>query len=199
MKYSVFFVVAFLSVVSVMHAQEVGVATTTTPPSLSSILIRAGESAESILERIRVNLLDESRREAEQGAQTHVSSTYAPIIDQVFGMALTVSDTAIVPGTGTCVPFTHSFDLGDEHEEVKRVQEFLNTHHDSTRVATAGPGSRGQETTHYGARTKASVIAFQRMYAEAILAPIGLSQPTGFWGASTRAQAHHLLGCVPAL
>ena len=90
--------------------------------------------------------------------------------------------------------FTGSFSLGDDAPEVREVQRFLNRAPE-TRLADSGAGAPGEETSFFGTRTLAAVRAFQGRYAAEILAPVGLTAPTGFWGPSTRAQANALYGC----
>ncbi len=106
---------------------------------------------------------------------------------------------AITPSTSApeCVPFDANFALGAEHPEVVRIQAFLNRDV-RTRIAETGAGSPGEETTYYGAGTRAAVSAFQSLYRDAILTPVGLSEPTGYWGARTREYANQLSGCVGA-
>jgi peptidoglycan hydrolase-like protein with peptidoglycan-binding domain len=45
-------------------------------------------------------------------------------------------------------------------DNVKDLQIYLNNH--DYPVATTGPGSKGNETTRFGAMTRAAVIAFQK-------------------------------------
>ena len=100
------------------------------------------------------------------------------------------STTGGSAGAGLCgVTFTQSHKLGDRGGQVQDIQRFLNTDPD-TRVAATGPGSPGNETTYFGPATKAAVSKFQAKYASDILAPVGLTAPTGFWGPSTIAKAN---------
>ncbi|MBL4644601.1 MAG: peptidoglycan-binding protein [Candidatus Pacebacteria bacterium] len=93
-----------------------------------------------------------------------------------------------------CYIFGGNFDLGVRGEEVIEIQRFLNTFPE-TRVAETGPGSPGEETDYFGSRTFAAVFAFQSLHSDVILAPLGLLNPTGFWGAATRTYANTLAGC----
>lgn len=56
--------------------------------------------------------------------------------------------------------FTHNLSLYDTSNDIKALQQFLNTH-DFT-VASTGPGSPGNETTFLGMRTYAALMRFQR-------------------------------------
>ena len=93
-------------------------------------------------------------------------------------------------GSGSCVPmvFTMNHQMGDRGGEVMNIQKFLNAN--GFQVAAAGPGSPGNETDYFGPATKAAVIRFQNAYASEILAPVGLTAGTGYWGNSTRAKAN---------
>jgi len=75
-----------------------------------------------------------------------------------------------------------------------KLQQFLNDTPD-LRVAPAGsPGSAGMETMYYGPATAAAVSKMQVMFRAEVLTPNGLVNPTGYFGASSRAKANDL--CV---
>lgn len=75
--------------------------------------------------------------------------------------------------------------------DVRALQQFLNSD-PMTVVAVSGPGSKGYETMFFGPATKAAVIKFQNKYRLQVLAPVGLSQGTGFVGPATRSYVNSL-------
>lgn len=87
--------------------------------------------------------------------------------------------------------FQRDLRIGDVGADVLELQTLLNAD-EATRIAEAGPGSPGNETTYFGARTAAAVARFQQMYAEKVLAPAGLYFGTGFFGPLTRVVANEL-------
>lgn len=78
------------------------------------------------------------------------------------------------PATGSIV---RDLELGMEGADVKVLQVFLNTH--GYPVATSGVGSRGSETTYFGALTQKALARYQ--------AANGITPAAGYYGPKTRA------------
>jgi len=76
--------------------------------------------------------------------------------------------------------FTRSLITGSTGEDVRELQKYLNSH--GFPVASQGPGSPGNETTRFGAATRAALIQFQ--------AANGIRPALGFFGPATRAYAN---------
>lgn len=96
--------------------------------------------------------------------------------------------------TASFCPYTWTRDLstGSTGADVMKLQQFLNSDPD-TRVAAAGSvGSAGMETQYYGPATAAAVSKFQVKYRADVLSPLGLVNPTGYYGAGTRDKANSL-------
>lgn len=112
----------------------------------------------------------------------------------------TPAATPATPGTGTVAcsaNFTRNLTVGDTGADVKALQVLLNAN--GFTVATAGAaGSAGMETMYFGPATKAAVTAMQNAFASEILAPLGLTAGTGYFGASTRAKANALCSAGPS-
>ena len=115
------------------------------------------------------------------------------LLAQVAALQAQTSTPAGAPGL---CPYTWTRDLtmGSEGADVMKLQQFLNATPD-LRVAMAGSaGSAGMETMYYGPATAAAVSKMQVMYRSEILTPNALVNPTGYFGASSRAKANDL--CV---
>jgi hypothetical protein len=79
--------------------------------------------------------------------------------------------------------FTRELQFRDRHPDVRRLQSYLNTH--GFQVAATGPGSAGFETDLFGSLTYRALVRFQEAHAQEILAPLGLTQGTGYFGPAT--------------
>lgn len=92
--------------------------------------------------------------------------------------------------------WTRSLGQGSTGPDVMRLQQFLNSSSD-TSLAVTGVGSPGLETQYYGPLTAAAVSKFQVKYRAQILTPLGLVNPTGYFGPSSAAQANRLCQNLP--
>lgn len=79
--------------------------------------------------------------------------------------------------------FTNTLRHGTQSEEVRQMQKLL---------IAEGLLPVDCATGYFGGRTLAGVRAFQNKYAEDILIPIGLNEPTNTWGSACIAKANKL-------
>lgn len=86
---------------------------------------------------------------------------------------------------------TMNLSLASRGPQVTALQQLLNRDPD-TQIASAGPGSPGNETSYFGSLTKSAVIRFQEKYASEILTPSGLTQGNGFVGFYSRKKLSEL-------
>lgn len=77
-----------------------------------------------------------------------------------------------------CFAFTMTHQMGSTGGEVMQIQKFLNSH--GAQVAATGAGSPGNESSYFGAMTRAAVAKWQ--------AANGVSPAAGYWGPVTRAK-----------
>ncbi len=75
--------------------------------------------------------------------------------------------------------------------DVSQLQKLLNSD-PSTKIATFGVGSPGNETTYFGNRTAVAVIKFQEKYYKDVLVPASLARGTGFVGPLTIAKLNSI-------
>ena len=73
--------------------------------------------------------------------------------------------------------FTRNLSFGMTREDIRQLQMYLNAH--GAVVAASGAGSIGNETTRFGAATRAALMRFQ--------ANVGISPAAGYFGPITRA------------
>jgi hypothetical protein len=97
----------------------------------------------------------------------------------------TPSTSAPIVATGPTYEFVKNLAYRDTDPDVLKLQQYLNAH--GFTLAESGSGSPGEETDYFGSLTYAALIKFQNAHASAILAPVGLTQGTGYFGPATRA------------
>ena len=73
--------------------------------------------------------------------------------------------------------FNRDLQVGSTGEDVMALQVWLNAN--GYTVASTGPGSSGNETTRFGAATRAALIKYQKA--------MGITPAAGYFGAKTRA------------
>ncbi len=126
-------------------------------------------------------------------AQTSADSSRATMLATIQAQILVLqAQIAALLQTRVIPQFTENLTLGSVGDEVHNLQRFLNLDN-GTRVAISGNGSPGNETSYFGMLTRAAVMRFQTKFAADILFPLGLTNPTGFWGAASRLKANQLL------
>lgn len=90
------------------------------------------------------------------------------------------------------INFDRALHMGMEGEDVRCLQVMLNQELERP-IAESGPGSPENETSYYGPKTKAGVTRFQDNHRARVLAPIGLSEGTGYFGQQTRERVREQL------
>lgn len=78
--------------------------------------------------------------------------------------------------------FATNLRIGIKHPDVKRLQQYLNTH--GFVVAGSGPGSVGKETTYFGPATRNAIVRLQKAY--------NIVPASGMFGPKTRAVIQNL-------
>jgi hypothetical protein len=78
--------------------------------------------------------------------------------------------------------FTRDLTVGSTGDDVKALQQFLNSH--GAQVAASGSGAPGSESTYFGSLTKAALAKWQ--------AANGVSPAAGYFGPITRAKVNSM-------
>ena len=129
-----------------------------------------------------------ARAQSTEDLQTMINTLLA----QIASLQGQVGQGGQSVASGIC-PYTWTRDLsvGSKGADVMKLQQSLNADAD-TRVAAEGAGSVGMETETFGPATAAAVSKFQVKYRADILSPAGLVNPTGYFGASSRAKMNSI-------
>jgi peptidoglycan hydrolase-like protein with peptidoglycan-binding domain len=114
------------------------------------------------------------------GAQTRSDSVDAAV--KLAKWAWDAYDWKDVPSS---LGVTDNYEVGDRGTEVMELQRFLNAN--GYVVASAGPGSPGNETEYFGSLTREAVKRFQEANRTAVLDPRGASRASGYLDFLTRA------------
>jgi hypothetical protein len=121
------------------------------------------------------------------------------LLAQVAALQSQAGQSGSSAAAGVC-PYTWTRDLavGATGADVMKLQQSLNADVD-TRVAASGVGSVGMETEYFGPATAAAVSKFQVKYRADILSPANLVNPTGYFGASSRAKMNSICSSAPVV
>lgn len=111
-------------------------------------------------------------------------------------VAVLVGLTTVAIANAATNNFSRNLKLGMSGTDVMDLQKMLNASAD-TQIATSGAGSPGNESSYFGAKTKAAVIKWQNKYASEVLTPAGLTSGTGFFGALSRSKANGAVATTP--
>ena len=110
----------------------------------------------------------------------------AGIVGGMIAAATSASAALNLPTQSCSYNFTVNMKKGTRNAQVMDLQKVLNNYPQTT-VALSGAGSKGMETTLYGAATAKAVAKFQELHAAETLTPIGATKGTGNAFALTRA------------
>jgi hypothetical protein len=134
-----------------------------------------------------------------QGAESDIRKDMAAlevmlknIQEQITKQTTETSVVGKITGIPAGYTFARDLRIGSSGDVVRYLQILLNADPD-TRLTGVGAGSPGMETEYFGALTDAAVRKFQSKYAAEVLAPVGLTSPTGFVGTQTRAKLNAIL------
>src|SRR3989344_9020373 len=119
-------------------------------------------------------------------AKADVLSDLQAQITSLLAQIAALQGSSSSTGAG-CYTFTRDHSLGNSGGEVMWGQQFLNGH--GFQVSATGAGSPGNESSYFGAKTRAAVSAFQSAN--------GITPTAGYWGAISRAKANALCAGAP--
>lgn len=116
---------------------------------------------------------------------TLLRTPYAFLASSMLGLAL-LSVGAFTAHAQTNIPLceiNRGLTVGSSGEDVRCLQQYLNW--SGYIVSGAGAGSPGQESAYFGQLTANAVARWQNAHAAAVLAPVGLTSGSGYFGASS--------------
>jgi peptidoglycan hydrolase-like protein with peptidoglycan-binding domain len=106
------------------------------------------------------------------------------LIIVIFIFSAWVSATSVSAATAY-YDFTRNLTVGSRGDDVKALQQFLNSQV-ATQIAASGPGSPNNETTYFGQLTRAALVKWQ--------AANNIYPTAGYFGPLTRAKFKELYG-----
>jgi hypothetical protein len=110
------------------------------------------------------------------------------LVQSLMAQIAALSGGSSTAGSGAgCYAFTMTHQMGDTGGEVMEIQKFLNSH--GAQIAATGAGSPGNESSYFGALTRAAVAKWQ--------AANGVSPAAGYWGPVTRAKVAQVCASMP--
>jgi len=122
--------------------------TVTTPTIVEDLVSTPATSTSPVASTTTSLLADSELRSASTTPPT------SPIADEG------LRGVSIPPITTASATFTRILKLKSTGDDVKALQQFLNTH--GFPIATKGAGSRGKETTYFGTATKTALMKYQK-------------------------------------
>jgi hypothetical protein len=160
----------------------------TTEPSFTMNLTTKHKEAGSTVVKetntsYQVSGLSSASRRANDLALAPIVAAEKAKADAVLAQATQAAQGQAV--SAIAITFKLTLSAGTQSADVLRLQQYLNNH--GFTVSASGPGSKGNETTYFGPKTKAALIAFQEAHRAEILTNLGLIHGTGILGPSTRA------------
>jgi hypothetical protein len=150
------------------YTVTITIAAAPTPTPVVSTSHSGGTSVSSQIQ----NLIAMGNTQMAEKLKQQYPSLYPAEIKPVVNNANKIPASIEMTEKTTISFLTRSWSFGQRENEVKQLQQFLNTHGFS--VAQSGPGSKGKETTMFVYATKAAVIRFQKANK---ISPIGIVGP----------------------
>ena len=120
---------------------------------------------------------------------SYITPSATPAVPTVSPATPSLNAQPSVRALAVSAAFNRALPSGSKSNDVKRLQQVLNSDPD-TRVSSTGAGSPGNETTLFGPATKKAVQKFQVKY--------GIAKPGqegyGVFGPKTRAKLLQIFG-----
>ncbi len=173
----------WLALTSTVDAENNTVSATTAHFTIFALMGEEEEEEEVITKPISEMTIAELKAEI---------ARIAALIAQLQVQLVEVFGGGAIEGIPAGFSFEKNLQFGMVDNDIKYLQIVLNSAAD-TSLADEGVGSPGHETNYFGSLTKVAVIKFQEKYTQDTLTPWGLTQGTGFAGATTREKLNELL------